>query len=369
MLSRVYIDNFRSLVNFQLKLDPLTLLLGPNGSGKSSVFAVLRNLQRLLVDQEQANALFKYESLTRWQTLATQRFELEITLDEGRYDYLLALEHAPELRTCRIHEERLCWNDKPLYHYRDKNAHLYRDDHTEGPEYPFDWSRSGIAMLQPRRDNTLLTRFRQEIDHWVIVNILPSLIDNTSLREASRLDDHAGNFISLYRFLSQEQQGNILELTQRIREIIPGFDHFSLRERGEEARVMNVFMRTGLGNGKPLRYSFDELSDGQQMLIILYTLLVGLKDEGYSLFIDEPANFVSLREIQPWLLALQDACGSWIQQATLISHHPEILNLFAQSNGRWLHQQDNGPVQVKDAPLMDVEGLTPAEIIARGWDS
>ena len=368
MLSRVYIDNFRSFVNFQVKFKKLNLLLGTNGVGKSSVFTVLHNLQRFLTEQELVHEIFKIESLTRWQTLMTQRFELDITLEEGKYEYLLVIEHSADLHKCRVQEELLNWNGKPLYHYRNGNAQLYRDDHSEGPEYPIDWSRSGIATLQPRRDNSLLTKFREEVDHWVIVSILPSLIDETSLREESKLDENAANFVSVYRFLSQEHQGNILELTQRIREIMPGFDQFNLRERGEEARVMSVLMRTGSENGKPLRYSFNELSEGQKMLITLYVLLIGLKGENYSLFVDEPDNFVSLREIQPWLLAMQDACGTWIRQATLISHHPETLNLFSQSNGCWLDRPENGPVQVRDVPLKEVEGLTPAEIIARGWN-
>ena len=44
MLKRIYINNFRCLVNFELKLDGLSLFLGANGSGKSTVFAALLNI-------------------------------------------------------------------------------------------------------------------------------------------------------------------------------------------------------------------------------------------------------------------------------------------------------------------------------------
>jgi len=37
MIKRLYVDNYKCLVNFDLKLDELSLLLGLNGSGKSSV--------------------------------------------------------------------------------------------------------------------------------------------------------------------------------------------------------------------------------------------------------------------------------------------------------------------------------------------
>ena len=48
MVTRLYVDNFRCLVNFELKLDETNILLGPNGSGKTSVLVALRRIQDLV---------------------------------------------------------------------------------------------------------------------------------------------------------------------------------------------------------------------------------------------------------------------------------------------------------------------------------
>ena len=48
MIQRFYADNFRCLVNFELKLDELNVFLGSNGTGKSSVFDVLLKIQSLV---------------------------------------------------------------------------------------------------------------------------------------------------------------------------------------------------------------------------------------------------------------------------------------------------------------------------------
>ena len=48
MVTRLYVDNFRCLVNFELKLDEMNILLGPNGSGKTSVLDALRRIQNLV---------------------------------------------------------------------------------------------------------------------------------------------------------------------------------------------------------------------------------------------------------------------------------------------------------------------------------
>ena len=44
MIKRVYVDNYKCMVNFEISLGDISLLLGQNGSGKSSVFQVLQML-------------------------------------------------------------------------------------------------------------------------------------------------------------------------------------------------------------------------------------------------------------------------------------------------------------------------------------
>jgi ABC-type multidrug transport system ATPase subunit len=48
MIRRIYSDNYKSLVNFELQLQELTLLLGPNGVGKTAILDVVFGLRRLL---------------------------------------------------------------------------------------------------------------------------------------------------------------------------------------------------------------------------------------------------------------------------------------------------------------------------------
>lgn len=48
-------------------------------------------------------------------------------------------------------------------------------------------------------------------------------------------------------------------------------------------------------------FDFEQLSDGQRVIIALYALLLGLVDLGHTIFLDEPENYVALAEIQPRL--------------------------------------------------------------------
>ena len=210
--------------------------------------------------------------------------------------------------------------------------------------------------------------FRKELQKLMIAGIHPMNMSSESRNEDSVLSRNMENFVSWYRFLSQEYQGAMFAIFQELKQVIPGFKSFSLKEAGE-ARVLKVLLDRPGENARPLSQDFSELSDGQRVLVALYTLLFGLKDQGVSLFLDEPDNFVTLREIQPWLMALTDSCGEGIEQAVLISHHPEIIDQLALSYGRWFDRDKNGPTRVTDKPKAQVDGLKPSETISRGWES
>jgi predicted ATPase len=58
MLKRIYANNYRCLVNFELNLDRLTLLMGPNGGGKSALFDLVYGIRRLIVDKASIAEVF-----------------------------------------------------------------------------------------------------------------------------------------------------------------------------------------------------------------------------------------------------------------------------------------------------------------------
>ncbi len=159
----------------------------------------------------------------------------------------------------------------------------------------------------------------------------------------------------------------MFQLVQELANVIPGFGSFSLKEAGE-AKVFKVFIKQpGASVREQIPFNFSELSDGQRCLIALYTILFALKDQGASLFLDEPDNFITLRELQPWLNTLKDLIGEGVEQAVLISHHPEIIDQLAIPAGRWFERDPNAPSRVSDQPKAQVDGLKPSEAMARGW--
>ncbi len=91
--------------------------------------------------------------------------------------------------------------------------------------------------------------------------------------------------------------------------------------------------------------------------------------KGQTVFIDEPDNFISLHEIQPWLLAAEQMVEDHNGQLILISHHPEILNQWAVEHGLRFFREENGHVRTEKFKVDPQGNLQPSELIARGWEN
>jgi predicted ATPase len=366
MLKRIYVDNFRCLVNFELAFDAIHLFLGPNGSGKTSVFDALWKIQCFASGDCKVEDVFPSIDRTRWQSSTLQQFELEFHGNGGIYKYHVDIDHDPEHQRNRVKRENLSFNGQPLLDVESGEVQLFRDSHSKGPKYTFDWSQSVLPTILSRPYNKHLTWFRERLQRIIIVQIIPALMSDESSKEEVRPSRRMENFVSWYRFLSRDQ-GKIVELTRVLNEILDGFESFKFDPAGENNQVLSFFTKPVTGVGR-LKYRFKEFSDGQRVLIALYALITCALSEDYTICIDEPENFLALPEIQPWLAKLYELCCETKIQALLISHHPELINyLLASPVGYWFEHQTNAPVRVERIGASNESGLTASELVARGW--
>lgn len=368
MISEVYIDNFRCLVNFRIKPGNFQLWLGDNGSGKTSVLDVLSYIQRV-IRGDHVEDIFTRSSLTAWDKRRDQTLGVSLTLDGDVYKYELTIEYAKLENKQRIKREELTWNGSTFFLFDGQEAHLYRINHhtgdvEEGVVFPANWGRSVIPTIAQRNDNHPLIRFRKGLDDLLVVHPIPLLVKDAATTESRNLSEYAQNFAQWYRHLLQEHPSISYSAKQHLEDVLPGFEQLRLKEFGESRKLVATFRI----EGEEHDFDFGDLSDGQRQLIVLYTIAEALRVGTFStVLIDEPDNFVSVREIQPWIGTMNDICDEFDRQAVIISHHPEIVNKMARGTELWFSRKSGA--HVVTMPFPTVGDLLPAEIMARGWEN
>lgn len=367
MITRLYVDNYRCLVNFELKLDDLSLLAGPNGSGKSSVLDVIYGLQLLLAGEAKINdeRVLPFSSLTRWHDRDIQVIELDVQLEAEQMQYRLEAQHEPGGRRARILVERLTARDGPLFVFENGDVQLYRDDLSVGPKFAAEWSESALARVPPRHDNRRLTAFVDMMRRIRCCRLNPAAFGSDSPHEDPVLQRDGSNFSSWYRHLVQEY-GDSFEYRSVLQKTMDDFQKLRLEKVGADARTLLAVFGTGRGE---YEMRLGELSDGQRSLLVLYGLVHFLERQGYLLFLDEPDNFLAASEIQPWLLAAEDVLGDGVAQMVVVSHHAEVIDYLGGDRGILFEREVSGVTKTR--PLREVaipNAMKLSEVLARGWE-
>lgn len=368
MITSIYIDNYRCFSNFEYKPGAIELILGDNGTGKSSLLEVLRHLKSILVDGRNTQLVFVKRDLTAWDSRRTQKFELGISAGGGYYHYSLTVEHSDHEDKNRIKSETLTYGNATLYHYDGNDAHLHRDDGSQGPIIPYDWNLSFIATIPARDDNKRLVQFRDCVANIFLFAPDPLGMNAESDVDVAVPDSKLSNLSGWLRHLFQEDIDMMQAMRDSLKEVIVGLQTFKLEKTSQRSRSLQFQFNFGGDKSSGFWLPLDDLSDGQCQLIGLYAIQHAMLKVDRTVVIDEPDNFVALREIQPWLTAAKDTAEDNRSQLSIISHSTELIDYLAPEHGVQFYRDQGGPVRTKRFEWDGDEPLRPSEIVARGWE-
>ncbi len=360
MIERLYIDNVRSFVNFEWRPARLNLLLGANGTGKTLLLETLFAVRSFLTGEASVSETFDEASRTRWDTRPVQTIELDVRAGGGLYRYRLVVEHDESGRNGPlVASESLQFGDSPAIEFKTADLNIHRSPQAKAIAGP---TRSGVStLLSPSGRSEFFSPFQEWIwNLWLLrpdPRAMSARIDRRA--RAPWLEKDLSNFATWYLSTLASQPRDVMDAIRAVEPGLPGL--FELRDAAGTLEA--VFERAP----KTSSYAFDELSDGERTLIALYVVLHVLAGPGRVLLLDEPDNYLGLREIQPWLAELSDrALRSTGPQVILISHHPDALNFLAPERGWRVFRDPNSQTRIQK---FEVQGsLEPAEAAARGWD-
>jgi predicted ATPase len=364
MLTRIYIDNFRCFVNFEYRPERKQLLLGANGSGKSSLLDVVVYLKQFLRGEEHE---FTQSTRTRWQDRPVQVFEIEALLDKQKYEYRVEIRLDSGTKQLSVSQERLTVSGATVFELAKGEIHFFPNNSSQAATVPLETTTSALHLsLLSNSHVHRFVKWMKESVHCFRIDTFSTYREESADREEPEPDYALHNLAGWYRRSVQAHPDLNVRFLASMKEAIAGFR--ALRFSSDEGGIRKIRADFVGPRKAAVNYAISELSDGQWCLLALYMILHFLIARGDTVFIDEPDNYLSLREIQPWLLAAEEALEDHKGQLILVSHHPEILNQWAQTYGLHFFREKNGQVRTGKFKPDPGGNLPPAELIARGWE-
>lgn len=363
MLTRLYIDNYRTFEAFTWRPGRVALLIGRNGSGKSSLFDLLVALRALVVGEGTVATCFPASSRARWARRWDQTIELDVEIPAGAFTYHLEVRHRPGGEESHVARETLHSADTTLFDFENGFIRLHDDSGRKTAEFKGNWKQSGLEFVAADANNTRLTAFKEWLASVLVARPNPAMMDGRAESENPRLSRNLENFASWYRYTQLSQPDELAVAMAALAEIMPQFRNLTMRV--DEQRIGWLRANFDGPDGQPYALRFEELSDGQRVLIALYTLLSTEQRRPRTLVLDEPDNFVALDEIQPLLFQFLDrAMAETGAQLFVASHHPEYLDHLAPDHG-WVLDRPTGDVTRIARFTADV-ALSASSLVARG---
>lgn len=352
MITKLYVDNYKTLVDFTVEFQPLTLIVGGNGTGKSAIMEVIHSIANLMRGNGDLRKNFSRETLSKFIEIGNlvQNICIISQIKDCLYEYTVSIGHNENRDEPYILNEKIIINGNLIFE-REKESVKW------GSEYPLTFlpppffpQQAGLYMSTLNMfDFSFASTVKLKEFYKFICNeigsykINPFTISGYSKEEENVLDKYCQNFSAWYRHNQAENPLKLPELYSEISGFMPGFTFFRLSGAEGRRAIMCEF-------SDGVKIDFDYLSEGQKSLILLYSILIfseGREVSDQTLIFDEPENFISLKEIQPWLRKVEDWVEEGNGQVILISHHPETMNYEGDDSLVWLERENGGPTRLK----------------------
>ncbi len=369
MITRLRVKNYRCFEDFDWTPDQICLLIGQNGTGKSTLFGLLEELRRMLGGEKSVSDIFNFVACKRGALGAAEEAEIKVQLEIESARTAFFYEIAVLVRVNgKLHQvsESLLRDGKPILLVRDGSVeqHSFQAQNDGVLEFQLETRSSALSSVGDRKGEDSVAAFRAAFASVFVFKANPAQILPVSDREHhSSMEADGRNLVGWMNSKMKHEANLFASFEQDLMHCIPGLEGLKFHDVGEQFVAMQLIFDGGAGT-----VSFGEISDGQKVLVALCAV-ARLQDPIPSvLLLDEPENFLALAEIQPLIHRMLDAAQANGTQLIIASHHPELFNELAKDYGIVLSRGEDGRIGWKRYKDVEEYGLSPAEVIARGWE-
>jgi len=214
-----------------------------------------------------------------------------------------------------------------------------------------------LASIQPIHERKDIEILQKALSSIIITRPNVRSMEFESKAESLFPNFDFSNLSSWYRHLAQDQDFTDM-LRDSLKNVWPDMKFLRLADAGMSFKVLELHFE-----GEVIPFSC--LSDGEKMLVCLYMIHTALvKGNTESVFIDEPDNYISLQELQPWLLSMSEIMDKR-HQAIIISHNAEILESNPSKGTVFWRDNHKSPTRI--GQLNIPVGMNTRDALVRGW--
>jgi len=383
MIRRLYLNNLRCLVNFELDLTDQTgvLIVGRNGSGKSSVIDALEILSSVALGRSSFREKLPLSVFSRLSSNLNGseerpplRFRLEAGLPQGhRANYEIEFEWSNVDDEAQVQSERLDVDGIQIFARSAANVSL-RMDPSSNNTFPLDRHICALSSIQEPNQDHPLRWFKDWLSNVLVIKPEPERITGLSSVPTRNLVLDASNCADWYRWIVTTDPELGSYVNKLLRSIWPDLKAIRNDQRGPSTYDLHLeFSQEGQ---RSLRVRLGDLSQGEKIIFLWATLLAWMQINPNSVCVwDEVDEHIALFEVQGFIRTLGATVGQG-GQLIATSHTTEAVRSFASESVLVLYRSDRlqptrEPRFASTMNLPTEDGL--ASILARGeeeeaWD-
>lgn len=329
MLQRLYVHNFRCLVNFELSLKEMSsaLLIGRNGVGKSTIASALELLQAIGRGANRIGQLIQPKDFAIENSNVPIRFELEVLLQNKLYKYVLALELPEGFRELRVFEEQLLVAEELIF--SRKEAQVSLASRNREAQFLVDWHLIALPVIQEQSETDPVHIFKTWLARMIILAPIPSLMNGESNGETLEPKRNGSNFGEWFSGLLSRYPAAYKEVDSYLQAVMPDISDIRNDLIGKDFKSMIVRFEKNSSN---LSVDFKDLSDGEKCFFLCAVVLAANKHYGpVFCFWDEPDNYLSISEVGHFVMSLRRSFKGQ-GQFLATSHNGEAIRQFSNEN-------------------------------------
>ncbi len=338
-IASIHVENFKSLVDFDLDLAKFTCLIGLNGSGKSTVLQVIDFLSQQVrgkVDEWLEDRGWVAADL-RSKLTAKKKIEFRVRLADEDSDTPLSWQATFSPQRLRCSSEVVEMGSSRL-EVADGRYRIERSGEPATPaEIPFTYQGSILSQL---RDDVLgeeLVRFKRFVGSIHSLEMLSPALLRQRTRESQGSLGLGGERLSA--FLHELGRRGQERITARLREVYGQLIQLRTSSLRSGWKQLDVIESCG---GRRMTTSARHVNDG---LLRLCAVLAELQTSHQLILFDEIENGINPELVDFVVTALLEARA----QVLVTTHSPMILNYLPDEVARegviYLYRNDQGHAQ------------------------